>query len=91
MKTMHVVVSGRVQGVGFRFFVENRAAVLGLRGWVRNLRTGQVEVLATGEEGVLRAFLEDLREGPRLAKVTGVEVDWDTPACEEPFHTRAGG
>lgn len=91
MKTMHAVVTGRVQGVGFRFFVENRAAVLGLRGWVRNLRTGQVEVLATGEEGVLRTFLEDLREGPRLAKVTGVEVDWDSPACEEPFHTRAGG
>lgn len=91
MKTMHVIVTGRVQGVGFRFFVENRAAVLGLRGWVRNLRTGQVEVLATGEEGVLQAFLEDLRVGPRLAKVTGVEVDWDSPACEEPFHTRAGG
>ena len=89
MKTLHAVVSGRVQGVGFRFFVEGEASRLGLNGWVRNLRGGQVEVLATGEEQEVYQLLTALRSGPPWSRVTEVEVDWDSPYSEKPFHTRS--
>jgi acylphosphatase len=91
MKTLHAIVSGRVQGVGFRYFVEEKALCLGLNGWVRNLRSGQVEVLATGEEEDIDRFLSALKRGPGLSKVTHVEVDWGNPPSEEPFHTRSSG
>jgi acylphosphatase len=75
------VVSGRVQGVGFRWYVMRRAQALKLRGMVRNLPDGRVEVVAAGsDEGVAR-FEEDLREGPSLARVTGLDTS-DLPAEE---------
>lgn len=88
MKTLHAILSGRVQGVGFRFFVEAIGNRLGLKGWVRNLRSGQVEVLATGEEEDLQRFLADLKRGPALSHVSEVEIDWDHPPSSEEFHTR---
>jgi acylphosphatase len=66
-------VSGRVQGVGFRFFVERVANQLGLRGYVRNLADGSVEAYAIGSEVLLEEFQRHLAEGPRGARVTGVE------------------
>jgi len=91
MKTLHGIVSGRVQGVGFRYFVEVEASRLGLKGWVRNLRGGQVEVLATGEEASIGSFLASLRSGPPMSHVTDVEVDWNSPPSDEPFHIRTTG
>ena len=88
MKTMHAIVSGRVQGVGFRFFVENKASSLGLKGWVRNLRSGQVEVLATGEQEDLENLRNALGSGPPLSHVADLEVDWDSPPSQDSFHTR---
>lgn len=73
---LHAVVSGRVQGVAFRSFVERRAAELDVTGWVRNLPDGRVEALAEGETERLKRFLDRLREGPSLSRVTDVEVDW---------------
>jgi acylphosphatase len=67
------VVSGRVQGVGFRFFVERVANQLRLRGYVRNLDDGNVEAYAIGTEAELEEFHRHLAEGPRGARVTGVE------------------
>jgi acylphosphatase len=67
------VVSGRVQGVGFRWFVARRAAELALAGWVRNLPNGQVEVVATGDTDPLGRLEEALRTGPRMAHVESVE------------------
>ncbi len=67
------LVSGRVQGVGFRFFVERVANQLGLRGYVRNLADGSVEAYAIGSEVLLEEFRRHLAEGPRGARVTGVE------------------
>ena len=67
------LVSGRVQGVGFRFFVERVANQLGLRGYVRNLADGSVEAYAIGSEVLLEEFQRHLAEGPRGARVTGVE------------------
>jgi acylphosphatase len=67
------LVSGRVQGVGFRAFVLRTAVGLGLRGYCRNLVDGKVEVVAEGEDPELRALEIELAGGPRLALVTSVE------------------
>jgi acylphosphatase len=66
-------VRGRVQGVGFRWFVESEAAKLGIAGWVRNRSDGSVEVLAQGTHEQLFAFRAQLHEGPRAARVDDVE------------------
>jgi acylphosphatase len=68
------VVRGRVQGVGFRWFVEREAHILGIAGWVRNNHDGSVEVLAQGTRDQLSGLHGRLREGPRAARVDAVEV-----------------
>ena len=73
---LRAIVKGLVQGVGFRFFVEDRAYELGLTGYVRNLPDGTVEVVAEGEEEALKVLLEHLWRGPRLARVRDVEAEW---------------
>jgi acylphosphatase len=67
------VISGRVQGVGFRWYVMRRAQALKLRGVVRNLPDGRVEVVAAGSDEAVKRFEDDLREGPSLARVTGID------------------
>src|ERR1700693_4765091 len=67
------LVRGRVQGVGFRWFVEREAHLLAIAGWVRNNADGSVEVLAMGTREQLVGFRAKLREGPRAARVDGVE------------------
>lgn len=66
-------VNGRVQGVGFRYFVEQGANSIGLRGWVRNADDGSVEVYASGNAAQLSELEGLLWKGPRLAEVRGVE------------------
>jgi acylphosphatase len=66
------VVAGRVQGVGFRWFVLRCAEQLGLTGWVRNLADGSVEVAARGSPDALQRLEADLRRGPSGARVTSV-------------------
>ena len=73
---VHAVVTGKVQGVGFRAFTEYQATQKGLNGWVRNRPDGTVEVEAEGPRGVLRAFVEVLKQGPRQSRVTQIIVDW---------------
>jgi acylphosphatase len=67
------LVRGRVQGVGFRWFVEREAHILGIAGWVRNNSDSSVEVLAIGTRDQLAELRSRLREGPRAARVDGVE------------------
>ena len=73
---VHAVVTGRVQGVGFRAFTEYHATQKRLHGWVRNRREGTVEVEAEGPRPVLEAFLQVLEQGPPLSNVTKIIVDW---------------
>lgn len=75
LATRRYVVSGRVQGVGFRWFVEHEARVLGVSGWVRNRQDGSVEVLASGTNEQLRSLYDKLKQGPRAARVDEVSVD----------------
>ena len=67
------LVRGRVQGVGFRWFVEREAHILGIAGWVRNNHDGTVEVLAQGTRDQLAGLRSRLLEGPRAARVDDVE------------------
>jgi acylphosphatase len=78
--TLHAVVRGRVQGVGFRFFVLRQAEARGLSGWVRNLPDGSVELQAVGDRPALEALLSELQRGPAVAHVDSVEHDWTAEA-----------
>ncbi len=70
----HYLVTGRVQGVGFRYFVERAALVEGLHGWVRNLADGRVEITAEGEATALERFEWQVRQGPPRARVDALET-----------------
>jgi acylphosphatase len=75
------LVRGRVQGVGFRWFVEREAHILGIAGWVRNNHDGSVEVFAQGTRDQLTGLYARLREGPRAARVDAVELSDATPVA----------
>jgi len=77
LSRVHVFVSGRVQGVAYRYFVERRAAEIPVTGWVRNLRDGRVEIMAEGKKADLESFLEFLRQGPRMANVDDLDILWE--------------
>ncbi len=79
---VRVFIDGRVQGVAYRFFAEKYAGSLGITGWVRNLEDGRVEVLAEGSAGDVAAFLDRLKEGPRLARVERFDVRREPPTGE---------
>jgi acylphosphatase len=74
MKRIRFVVTGRVQGVGFRWFVKAEARPLGLTGWVRNREDGAVEGEVEGRDDAVDAFVPCLEEGPSSAIVTNVEI-----------------
>jgi acylphosphatase len=77
------IVRGRVQGVGFRDYVETRARFLRLAGHVRNLPDARsVEVIAEGPRTSLEQLIAHLREGPRMSRVDGVDVEWREPTGE---------
>lgn len=73
---LHAWVQGHVQGVGFRYFVRQRAAALQLSGWVRNLHDGRVEFLAEGERSDLEALLSEVKAGPTGSQVSDVKTSW---------------
>ena len=75
------LIRGRVQGVGFRWFVEREAHILGIAGWVRNNHDGSVEVLAMGTPEQLTGLRSRLREGPRAARVDGVKESEAEPVA----------
>ncbi len=76
MQRVHLVVSGRVQGVGFRWYVRREGAALGLTGAVWNRYDGAVEIEAEGEREALERLIDAVREGPRAALVRAVDVSW---------------
>lgn len=76
------LVRGLVQGVNFRWFTQRRALDLGLRGFVRNLPDGSVEVVAEGERASVETLFDTLRVGPSAAIVESVEAKWGSPTGE---------
>lgn len=81
-------IRGRVQGVGFRYFVQAQAASLGLNGWARNLADGRVEVYAAGAADRLSQLAAALHKGPRMADVRGVEEHEEQPENLTGFNVR---
>jgi len=79
MKIYHILISGRVQGVFFRTNTVEVANRLGIKGWVRNRKDGKVEIVAEGRKEKLKEFVEWLREGPILAKVTDLVIKEEMP------------
>ena len=72
----HILVKGLVQGVGFRWFVEREANNLGLKGYVRNLFSGEVEIEVEGERGLIEELIVKLKIGNRSSNVTDVQLRW---------------
>ncbi len=79
---VHVWVTGRVQGVGFRAYVQQVSARLDLTGWVRNMGYNQVEAVAEGHRSALEHFVEEVRRGPRAASVEESRVEWEIATGE---------
>ncbi|HLX56316.1 MAG TPA: acylphosphatase [Ktedonobacteraceae bacterium] len=89
IEELHAYVHGRVQGVGFRYFVVQKAQMLALRGYTRNESDGSVEVLAQGPRLALERLLAYLRQGPPAAHVRDVRVTWGEPSEHvSGFHVR---
>jgi acylphosphatase len=91
LETRRYVVTGRVQGVGFRWFVEREAAQLDMKGWVRNREDGSVEVMATGTPEQQRSLRGKLREGPRAARVDMVQESTAPYLEAQSFRIEQGG
>ena len=88
-KHLHVLYSGQVQGVGFRFTAEESAKRLGVVGWIKNLRDGRVELVAEGEEKALEQFIKDIRTGPMRNFIKDVEITWSASTDDfEDFEIR---
>lgn len=89
---IHVLASGRVQGVGFRYFVRQTADANGCAGWVRNLRDGRVEAVVAGPPGAVQATLDAIARGPAGARVddvvTRLALDDERAHVRRPFALR---
>ncbi len=74
---LHLLFEGKVQGVGFRYFVRQSISDMKISGWVRNLSDGRVEVLAKGSKLDLENFLELIKNGPSVARVNHFTTSWE--------------
>jgi acylphosphatase len=79
---VHVQISGRVQGVCYRWFTRDAADEIGVTGWVRNLPDGAVELVAEGSRDRIELLLDYCRRGPDLARVDDLEIEWEEPTGE---------
>ena len=87
-RTVHLRIEGRVQGVGYRAFVEMRAAALGLNGWVRNRRDGSVEAVVQGPPATVDDMLDACRKGPPGSRVDRIEIIGEGVGAFDGFEVR---
>ena len=80
--TKHVIISGRVQGVGFRYFTKKSAESLGVSGWVKNLRSGDVEAVLQGSSESVDEMMNRLEAGPTTARVDEIKELEDEPTAQ---------
>ncbi|MCG6795283.1 acylphosphatase [Geobacillus sp. YHL] len=91
MKRVHVIVEGRVQGVGFRYFVQHEALKRQLTGWVKNNDDGTVEMEVQGNESALQLFLDTIEAGTMFAKVARTHIEpRDVRSDEKQFRIMYG-
>ncbi len=72
----HITVKGQVQGVGFRWFTQRKARLIGVKGYVRNVYNGDVEIFVEGEKEHILELIDEVSAGPSMAFVSSVTVDW---------------
>jgi acylphosphatase len=82
LKRAHLYISGRVQGVNYRYYTKQQADFLGIKGWVRNLFDRRVEAVFVGDEISVQQMIDWCHQGPSAARVDKVEVDWEEPKGE---------
>lgn len=80
-KSAHIYYLGSVQGIGFRFGAERTAFSLGLKGWVKNLDDGRVEVLCQGDEGAIKTFLEKMADH-FMTHIRDIDIEWSVATDE---------
>jgi acylphosphatase len=86
MNAKRLVIAGRVQGVGFRAWMAEKARALGVSGWVRNRVDGSVEALVAGDVAAVEELLRLCRRGPRMAKVVSIDEEMADPPDHPGFH-----
>lgn len=84
----HIIVRGKVQGVGYRAWVAGEAEARGLAGWARNRRDGTVEAVLSGSDEAVAALIAKCRHGPGMARVSGIDNE---PASEDMLKLRSAG
>lgn len=84
----HIIVRGKVQGVGYRAWLAGEAEARGLGGWARNRRDGTVEAVLSGSDDIVAALIEKCRRGPGMARVSGID---NQPATEDMLKLRGTG
>ncbi|MET1248975.1 acylphosphatase [Sporolactobacillus sp. STCC-11] len=89
MKSVHLIVSGRVQGVGFRYFIKQIAAQHYIKGWIRNRDDGRVEIAAEGTAQQVDSFIRKIRRGTFLARVEDIEIHMCAPQNYTAFDEKA--
>jgi acylphosphatase len=72
----HLIVKGLVQGVGFRYFVREKASVLGLNGYASNQFDGNVEIEVEGDRSLIESFIKEIKVGPRMSRVADILITW---------------
>ena len=82
MKRVHLIISGRVQGVFYRYSTKQKAEQLGIKGWVRNLSNGNVEALLEGDEKNINEMISWCKKGPEHSDVTNIELISEKPINE---------
>ena len=80
IQSLHLLIEGQVQGVGYRYFVVECARDRNIRGWVRNLADGRVEIMAEGSKRDLALFLSKVEKGPSYSKIASIHRDWEKGA-----------
>lgn len=75
MKSFRIIISGMVQGVGYRYFCYKKAVEFNISGYAKNLYNGDVEVIAQGDEGLVSDFIKELKIGPRFSDVKSVNME----------------
>lgn len=78
-KRAHLFISGRVQGVNFRYYTRQQALSIGVKGWVRNLMDRRVEAVFEGDEHLVQRMINWCHQGPSAARVDHVELSWEEP------------
>lgn len=86
--TVHVLISGRVQGVGFRHFTKTNADDFGVKGWVKNLDNGKVEAVFEGKESDVQALIGKIKAGPAFGKVSEIETEQTETGNYKKFEVR---